>query len=257
MFISQQFTNKFWAPKIHYICIALAAITMLRFCNTKAYAQTTNPVAPDGLLTRNEEKLIHSLPTNPEKIPAWLIAELLPRSTKLHRGLVSNNYNFNSIKIVQLNQLLANPDKYQAKLIALKALFATSEPVAEKLNLIPPDRCWSVISLDVKYLHPIQCFTSQRPCKFRKGRQIYIIGYYITNRLARQENNKEILVPVIIGTALPTDAGFNQRHSGKNFKGFLGLIAILVLLYLIIRIYIERIYIGKKYNKNSDFYIRK
>jgi len=251
MLILQQFTSKFRAPKIRYVYVLLLTIALVRFCNIKAYGQSTHPAAPDGFLTEKEEKLIHSLPTNPEQIPAWLIAELLPRSTQLHHAFASNKYNFGSIKIIKLNQLLANPDKYQAKLIAIKALFATVEPVSDKLKLIPPDRCWSVISFDVKYLHPIQSFTSQRPYKFRKGRQIYIIGYYITNRLDRQEDNRNILVPVLIGTVMPADSGLAQKQNRKSFKGFLGLIAILVLIYLIIRIYI-----AKSSYKKRDYFSR-
>ncbi len=219
-------------------------LVLLTSCAITGYAQNTKTIVPSpplaGFLTERQEQLIRSLPNTPKKIPAWLIAELLPCSEQLHRNLTSNNNYLSFIKIITLNQILADSSRYKAKLIAIKAIFGTVKPVSNDLMLTSPDRCWSVISFDAKYLHPIQCFTSQYPSGFRKGRQIYIIGYHITNRWDCQEDNTKILVPVFVGTIMPVFSPVNDVQRHKSFKGFLGLIAILILLYLVVRIYIAK-----------------
>ncbi len=256
MLIIKKVTIKHHAFKECQFVMLVIILSALICCSAKSYAQSTQNVIPSpplaSFLTHRQEQLIRSLPENPCQIPAWLIAELLPCSEQLYDNIISHKHYLNSIKVVTLNQLFADFSAYQTKLIAIRAVFGTVKPVSNKLILTSPDRCWSVIAFDAKYLHPIQCFTSQYPSGFRKGRQIYIIGYLITNRCDCQENSVKILVPVLIGAIMPAYSPAYDSKGNKSFKGFLGLIAILVLLYLIVRIYIakssdKKTYVGKSY----------
>ncbi len=253
MLILKLLTTQHCANKTLKQNLYTAILILLTFFSIRSYGQSTQTaiLSPPsfGLISKRQEQLILSLSENPKTIPAWLIAELLPSSQQLYRFLTSDKNYLTSIKLITLNQLLANSSEYRAKLIAIHAIFGTVKHVSDKLILASPDRCWSVIAFDAKYLHPIQCFTAQYPSGFRKGRQIYIIGYYIANRWDCQENNAKILVPVLVGACLPAFSGNYNAKQHKSFKGFLGLIATLILLYLIVRIYI-----AKTSGKNKSYY---
>ncbi|MFA5864534.1 MAG: hypothetical protein WC975_07575 [Phycisphaerae bacterium] len=241
-----EFRRKF---HILFVGIAITALSTISYATTSL----SNSVQP--ALMAKEKSYINALSNTQTQIPAWLIAQLLGASDHLRQFSIPQP----AWPRVRLNDLLANPDLYKAKLIVVKALFAEATDVRKELQLVPPDRCWSVILLDLDYRKPIQLFTTQEPSVFKKNQLIYATGFFLTNRIDRAKENsfsKPLVVPVLTGIIIPVTGEKSFTTAAKsNKKGYTLLIpvAILVILYIALKIYLSKeskSYRGKRDGKS-------
>jgi hypothetical protein len=204
-----------------------------------SYGQTTRPEPSRQWLSKGEITIINSLKINSSEIPPWLIAQMLHLSKDLEREVKGGRL---TLPITKLNELLANPEKYQGRVLALKAIYVKSSDVKEPLQLSPDERCWSVLLLDVKYCHALQLFTSESPEKFRKNQLLSVIGVFLTTRVDTPETgdaSQAIIVPVFVGTLHPMVEG-GKSTGYNNFSQFMVIIIFLVFLYIGVRIYVGR-----------------
>jgi hypothetical protein len=149
--------------------------------------------------------------------------------------------------VTERNELLADPNRYQGRIVALKAIYVKSSDVKEPLQLSPDERCWSVLLLDVKYCHALQIFTSEDPQKFKKNQLLYLIGVFLTTRLDEPEKGdtaSPIVVPVFVGTLQPV-ADEVKPVENNNLSLMLMTVVFLTILYFLVRIYV-----GRKINRN-------
>ena len=197
-------------------------------------------------LTSQDRTYINSLPNNQPNIPAWLIAQLLDVSDRVHCFATSQPVP----NTVLLNNLLASPDQYRTKMVSLKAMFIESSDVTRELQLLPPDQCWSVILLDAEYHQPIQVFTTKDPSRFPRGSEVLAIGYYLANRLDRPKrgsSSQVVVVPMFIGSLLPS-GGEKPRpstslipfSSAKSFLVLFTVLAFMMIMYFSIKIYVSK-----------------
>lgn len=220
----------------HLIFITILTITT---CCKATSVSNKAPVPSLPELTEKDKNIINSLSTGGE-IPAWVICHLYDKAVNLNKILISNKIPLNNINLIKLNQLLADSDKYKATLIAIKSIFAKSTLVDKKLQMPPEDHFWSVILFDSEYLHPIQIFTSADPTRFKKGSNLYLFGYYLTNRNDSQVKfQQNVVIPVFVGTLLEIKPS-KLNSGGARLQNFLISIISLTLIYVLVRIYISK-----------------
>ena len=204
-----------------------------------SYSQNTRPVEGKLGLSLSEVNAINSININASEIPPWIIAQLLHQSSDLKRELTAGRLH---VSPMERNELMADPERYRGKVIALKAVYVKSSDVKEPLELAPDEQCWSVLLLDVKYCHALQLFTSENPERFRKNQLLYVVGVFLTTRVDQPEKGdmaQPIIVPVLIGTLLPIAE--NEKKSVYNeYSQFIVIIIVLTMLYILVRIYVGR-----------------
>ncbi len=217
-------------------CLLFVASALFQVC----YASLPPAASQPGFLDNREKSYIYSLSNNAKTIPAWLIAQLLESADRLHQSFINGQL---KPAEVQINDLLAEPDKYQAKVIVLKAIFASSSNVNEQLQLPAGEQCWSILLLDVKYHKAIQLFTSQDPARFQKSQAVYAVGIFLTNRLDQPEKESEsqaITVPVVMGSIFLITTKSSRTDRGNYFH-FLTSIIFLTLIYIFVRIILAKL----------------
>jgi hypothetical protein len=199
---------------------------------TTSYAKPLPPTSSAPSLTSQEISYVNALPVNSTQIPAWLIAQLLSSQTRLRQFSTSH-----PTGQVSLNELLANLDRYRSKVIAIKAVFVEAIDVKKQLQLLPPDRCWSVILLDEKYHQPLQLFTSHDPAKFQKHPDVWVFGYYLTNRIDRSKSAlmpKPLIIPVLTGIILPMDTGPTTKNKSPRSNVLVNVLPLLATIVLLL-----------------------
>jgi hypothetical protein len=249
--LSQIPTNKDFTTKIIsaglYRTLFWGITTILTTCNINTYGQITHPAETGTAISANDINAIYSLKINDSKIPPWAIAQLLHVSEDLKRASADG---LKGSQPVELNELLADPERYRGKIIALKGMYVKSSDVKEPLGLARGEQCWSVLLLDVKYSHALQIFTSENPERFRKNQLLYAIGVFLTTRVDKPEKDdlaSPLVVPVLVGRVLPmAEEGKNTGYS--NFSHFLVIIIALTMAYILVRVYV-----GRKMKKTFDF----
>jgi hypothetical protein len=219
------------------------------------YANKASHLATAPALTSQEVSYINSVPINSTKIPAWLIAQLLGPSARLRPFATSQPAG----PPVNLNDLLAIPDRYRSQVVAVKAEFIEASEVTEELQLLPPDRCWSAILLDATYHQPIQLFTPEDPSGFIKHSDVCIFGYYLTNRTDQPKSafsSQPLIIPVFSGIIIKED---NQSISGNAVPQGNYLVKVFPLLaaivLLLIAFFALRHYISRQDKKQGDFHL--
>jgi len=225
----------------------LTVVTSLVIIN---YGTTTHPAASMPSLTDQEKTYINKLSINQSQIPAWLIAQLLDVSEQLNKLPAKM---LMDLPEVQLNNLLADPGRFQAKMVTIKGYFVQSNDVQSELQLPASDHCWSVIVLDAHYRRPIQCFTIQNPNRFRKSSMVRVVGYYLTNRIDRSKSwmsSESLIIPVIIGAIVPIAEKSVSEPIFQEKKFIFKLLAVIIILGL--TFLMLRMYIAKRFPKNKE-----
>ncbi len=225
----------------------LAAVITITCCSTIVYSQEVRTDEQKNMISTTDINVIESLKLNCSEIPPWIIAQLLHVSDDLKQSVSSGLL---PASPMELNDLLADTEHYQGKIIALKTIYVKASDVKEPLELAPGEQCWSVLLLDVKYCHALQIFTSENPERFKKNQLLYALGVFLTTRLDKPEKgdaSKPITVPVMIGTLLPV-AEEVKDSDYIHFSRFLVIIIGLTITYIMIRVYV-----GKKMKKTSGF----
>ncbi len=219
------------------------------------YAKNTRPVTSAPVLDSQEIDYINLLSSNVDQIPAWLIAQLLGPSARLRQFTTSQPAG----PEVSLNELLANPDRFRSKVIAVKAEFMESSDVKEELQLLPPDHCWSAIFLDATYHQPIQLFTPEDPSGFKKHSDVLIFGYYLTNRTDRSKSvfsSKSLIIPVVTGIIIPSVTRSTRNNTPPEDTILVNVYPLLAaIVLLLVAFFALRYYISKQDKKQGDFYL--
>lgn len=193
-------------------------------------------------LTSAEQNVIDSLTDGSETVPAWVIAQLLDASDRLHPFADEGRFRPGHIPVVSINTILAESARHRGRLCAINVLFISAENVDHALGLPQQDHCWSVIALDDKYATPLQLFTTKRPSGFAKDSPAVVVGYYLASRMDRPmqgDGSQRLTVPVFVGSLILAPA--QRQAGGTRFRWFFfGVIVFLVGVYLLVRIYIAR-----------------
>ena len=147
---------------------------------------------------------------------------------------------------IRLNDLLANPDSFRSKLVALRAGFAEAVDIRKELELLPPNRGWSILVLDQDYRQPIQLFTTQDPAKFPKNQNVLIAGFFLTNRIDHSRSGmsaKPLVIPMLVGVIVPIHEGKNFTIRATSHKTIFNIVAgilVLVALFVLLKIYLYK-----------------
>ncbi len=250
---SHGFTLKVF-PSLGDIVRKVAGIFTITFVITTTYASNASQTEPMPDLTPQERSYINSLSQNLTKIPAWLIAQLLDVSDQLSHLSTSSQPAWPKVR---LSELLASPDHYRGRVIAIRGYFVESSDVRSELQLPPSDHCWSVIVLDAEYHRPLQYFTTLDPKRFKKHSAILAIGLYLTNRMDQSRNPispETLSIPVFVGTMIPD----NRPSEPRPFfdEKFFSLVLVAVIILLGIGYFVLRAYISKRFSKRKDAVLR-
>jgi hypothetical protein len=239
MFLYHAANKRLTTENVLLICatyVKLAAVILLTLLLSNSYAIISPGDSLAADLTPQDKSYINSLTNNIDQIPAWLIAQLLHVSNSLADKIKEKN---TALPVIELNDLLADPDHYRGQVVAIKTLYAKSSDVKELLQLAPDEQAWSVLLIDAQYHHALQLFTNQNPSKFQKSQLVYAIGVFLTTRLDRPEKDngaQSIVVPVIIGTIMPVDVELPPVKNKKIFN-FLAPVILLTVIYMLVKIY--------------------
>lgn len=247
--LTEKALTALWPNKRRYILTF-----SVNFFISISYASSSPSSTSNSVLTPQDKAYINLLSGTMSAVPAWAIAQLLDLSDRVCQAASSQPVP----KAVYLNELLAAPGQYKLRMVCIKATFVESSEVTRELQLLPPDRCWSVILLDTKYHQPIQVFTTKSPSRFQEGSGIDVVGYYLADRVDRPRrglSSQVVVIPMFIGSLLPSEGEkpspntpLIQFISLKSFLALFTVLVFMIVIYFAIKIYVSQVVLRREFS---------
>ena len=206
---------------------------------------------PLWVLLPNQQQLVAHLEDGQEAVPAWLAAELIQAAERLDTAWNAGNKILlaeviNNASEVALNSLLAEPDRFRARLCKMKALFGRSQNIDTQLTLIDPQHAWAVHLVDCNYRRPIEIYTVTDPKKFTRGQLLRFVGFFLCLRRAQLDGQVAqdgraagadmATVPVFVGVLEPMVLS-EKMTVPLDLSVIVGIIVSMGLIYVFVRRY--------------------